>query len=105
MDWKNFLKRLYPIVLIFIVYLVWKVRQSEETLLTLVELKGTTMGTIGYSIKYYATDGVDYSSEIDSLLKVWNQSLSTYIPTSEISKFNSNDGCFEFESQYLHHKD
>lgn len=102
MDWKNFLKRLYPLALILLVYLVWKVRQSNDTPLSLVELKGTTMGNIGYSIKYYSENGHDYGTEIDSLLKVWNQSLSTYIPTSEISRFNSNDGCFEFESPYFY---
>jgi len=102
MDWKNFLKRLYPLLLILVVYLVWKARQSDDAELSLIELKGTTMGTIGYSIKYYDEDGYDYASEIDSLLKIWNESLSTYIPNSEISRFNNNDGCFEFESPYFY---
>ena len=61
MDWKNFLKRLYPLLLILVVYLVWKARQSDDAELTLIELKGTTMGTIGYSIKYYDEDGYDYA--------------------------------------------
>ena len=59
------------------------------------------MGTIGYSVKYFNEDGKNYASEIDSLLKVWNLSLSTYIPTSEISRFNTGSDCFEFESEYF----
>jgi thiamine biosynthesis lipoprotein len=67
----------------------------------MVELRGTTMGNIGYSIKYFEKDGKDYSTEIDSLLIVWNLSLSTYIPSSEISRFNDGTSCFKFESSYF----
>lgn len=102
MDWKNFLKRLYPLILILIVYLVWKYRQSDSSTLQMVELSGTTMGTIGYSVKYFNTDGTSYSSQVDSLLKIWNLSLSTYIPTSEISRFNAGVNCFDFESEYFY---
>ena len=68
----------------------------------MVEISGTTMGTIGYSIKYFNEDGTDFSAEIDSLLKVWNLSLSTYIPKSEISRFNKGEACFDFESPYFY---
>lgn len=68
----------------------------------MVEVTGMTMGTIGYSIKYFNEDGHSYAAEIDSLLKVWNLSLSTYIPASEISRFNSGTGCFSFESEYFY---
>ena len=68
----------------------------------MVELSGTTMGNIGYSIKYFNADGINYNTEVDSLLKIWNLSLSTYIPTSEISRFNSGVDCFDFESEYFH---
>lgn len=67
----------------------------------LVEATGTTMGTIGYLVKYFSATGQNYGGEIDSLLKVWNHSLSTYIPSSEISRFNATDSCFHFESQYF----
>ena len=100
MDKKNFLKRLYPIVLILIVFVVWKIRQNDSPL-QMVENTGTTMGTIGYSIKYFNANGENYGLEIDSLLKVWNLSLSTYIPESEISRFNAGTDCFKFESEYF----
>ncbi len=96
---NNFLKRLYPLILILAVFIVWKTRQSNN--LQMVDLKGTTMGTIGYNIKYFNEDGANYGDEIDSLLRIWNLSLSTYIPKSEISRFNSGSDCFSFESDYF----
>ena len=101
MNIRNFLRRFYPILLILIVFFVWKLRQSKFDKLQMVEISGTTMGTIGYSIKYFNKDGTNYAQGIDSLLKVWNNSLSTYIPESEISRFNKGNNCFEFESEYF----
>ena len=101
MDLKNFLKRFYPIVLIALVFVVWEIRQKDNPPLQKVEITGTTMGTISYSIKYFSETGDNFEDEIDSLLKVWNMSLSTYIPESEISRFNSGDDCFEFESSFF----
>jgi len=106
MEVKNFLKRLYPVILILLVFIVWKYRESKkaeqaETNFSAVEISGMTMGTIRYSVKYFHEEEINYSSEIDSLLKVWNMSLSTYIAESEISRFNSGDSCFEFESKYF----
>ncbi len=109
MNTKNFLKRLYPVVLILLVFIVWKYRESKKAVELAssinedpIAISGTTMGTIGYSVKYFDKDSIDYSQEIESLLKVWNQSLSTYIPSSEISRFNSGANCFQFESEYFY---
>lgn len=59
--------------------------------LVLHELQGLTMGTIIYNVKYMAFEEVNYQDEVDSLLVAFNQSLSTYIPSSELSQFNLND--------------
>jgi len=53
-------------------------------------IKGKTMGTT-YSINYYDSLQRDVKPQIDSLLVAFNQSVSTYIPTSTISKFNQAD--------------
>ena len=98
---KDYFKRFYPILLILIVFVVWKMRQNGSPALQMVEIRGTTMGTIGYSVKYFIESGENFEDEIDSLLKVWNLSLSTYIPESEISRFNRGNDCFEFESDYF----
>jgi len=99
---RNILSRFYPVALILLVFVVWKCRKAENDSLTMVELSGTTMGTITYSIKYFSESGESYQTEVDSLLKVWNMSLSTYIPASEISRFNTGAGCFAYESKYFY---
>jgi len=55
-----------------------------------VELSGVTMGTI-YNVKYLDLQRRNLQPQIDSLLALFNQSLSTYIPDSEISAFNKTD--------------
>ena len=49
---------------------------------------GQTMGSIVYNVKVSGSIQVDYKASIDSLLVSFNQSLSIYIPDSEISTFN-----------------
>jgi FAD:protein FMN transferase len=101
MNRKDFLRRFYPVILVLVVFIVWKYRESKKPALQFIEITGTTMGTIGYSVKYFSESGINYDTEIDSLLKVWNLSLSTYIPSSEISRFNVSDTCFYYESEYF----
>ena len=92
--WKN---ALYSLILITAMFVVWKFRQSkaEEPL----KIEGSTMGTT-YHITYFDAKNRNFKPAVDSLLKVFNQSLSTYIPDSEISKFNRSQS-FVFESPYL----
>lgn len=52
------------------------------------ELKGPVFGT-GYSIIYDSE--INYIEQIDSLFNAINQSLSTYIPDSDISLLNQNE--------------
>jgi len=101
MNVKDFLKRLYPVILVAVVFIVWKYRESKMERLQKVEISGMTMGTIRYSVIYFTEDGNDFANEIDSLLQAWNQSLSTYISDSEISRFNDSDDCFSFKSKYF----
>ncbi len=51
---------------------------------------GNALGTT-YSIIYIAEEELDYQKEIDSVFQVLNQSMSTYIPSSDISKINEGD--------------
>ncbi|NVN19203.1 FAD:protein FMN transferase [Muricauda sp. HICW] len=51
---------------------------------------GNALGTT-YSIIYIADKELDYQQEIDSVFQVLNQSMSTYIPSSDISKINEGD--------------
>ncbi len=69
--------------------------RSEQTHLT-----GFTMGTIVYNVKYLGGTN-DLKNEIDLVLNELNQSLSTYIPDSEISQLNA-EGQLNFESDYFY---
>lgn len=51
---------------------------------------GGVFGT-SFSIIYLAEESLDYQQEIDSVFRAVNQSLSTYIPESDISKINLGD--------------
>ena len=55
-----------------------------------LRLGGYTQGTY-YSITYESPQGIDYEEEIAKLLEDFSASLSTYIPTSLISRINHND--------------
>lgn len=51
---------------------------------------GEVFGTY-YNIQIFDTKEIDFSKQYDSLFSVINKSMSTYIPTSDISKINAND--------------
>ncbi|WP_298782054.1 FAD:protein FMN transferase [uncultured Polaribacter sp.] len=54
-----------------------------------INLNGNVFGTT-YNISYLDTK-INYQKQIDSLFYLVNKSLSTYIPTSDISKINNGD--------------
>jgi thiamine biosynthesis lipoprotein len=64
-------------------------------------ISGQTMGTIVYNVKYIdkCVEGLD--QEIAQELLAFNASLSTYIPTSEISTLNKQES-FAFQSSYFY---
>ncbi|MBM1108066.1 FAD:protein FMN transferase [Aurantibacter crassamenti] len=51
---------------------------------------GGALGT-SYSIIYISKGELDFQTQIDSVFAAVNQSMSTYIPTSDISKINVGD--------------
>ncbi len=57
------------------------------------------MGTIIYNVKF--SDADIEKSEVDSILVAFNQSLSTYIPDSEISLLNTNRS-IKFRAPYFY---
>jgi FAD:protein FMN transferase len=90
-----FRKNLIIVFIIMLVFAVaWFLRLKNERGILLpdnqIELRGTTMGTY-YSIKYLDEGNRNFNDQIDSILHNFNQSLSTYIPGSEISRFNRQD--------------
>ena len=83
----------YTVLLIALVFVVWKFRQSSYNGQAAtdsshkVTISGETMGTT-YNIIYFGEEIRGLKTSIDSLLETFNNSLNTYLPHSEISKFN-----------------
>ncbi|MEP0712986.1 FAD:protein FMN transferase [Algoriphagus sp.] len=100
---------IYSIVLLVAVMLVYSWRNRDKTESTLIEtseasagkivISGKTMGTT-YNLTYLDEQSRDLQTSVDSLLEVFNQSLSTYIPDSELSRFNQSD-TIDFDLPYL----
>lgn len=57
-------------------------------------IQGETMGTY-YKVTYFDSLNRDFKKPVDSLLEVVNHEISTYIPTSTISRFNQADSTLE----------
>ncbi|MDN3492918.1 FAD:protein FMN transferase [Winogradskyella bathintestinalis] len=55
-----------------------------------IKLSGPVFGT-AYSVQYHSDNEVNYQKQFDSLFNVVNQSMSTYIPDSKISRLNRGD--------------
>ncbi len=93
-------KKKLPRIFFFLaaVVLLVKLHREGQENLVMNQVTGRTMGTISYSVKYRLEEQKDLSVEVDSLLKYFNESLSTYIPDSEISEFNQRD-TLAFRSQ------
>lgn len=72
---------------LFILLLFVSCQQKEEQFFV---IQGEAQGST-YSIKYIATEEVVSKTQIDSLLTAFDNSLSTYKPTSLISKINQGD--------------
>src|SRR5690606_4491770 len=77
---------LYTLFLLASVYVIYTLRKNPEE--DRVGFFGRTMGTT-YSVIYYDGEQRDFQRSVDSLLVVFNQSLNTYLPDSEISRFNT----------------
>lgn len=98
---------LYSLVLILALLGVWVYRNyikdtgvPEGAEGKKIELQGSTMGTT-YSVKYLDEERRNFQPGIDSLLEVFNLSHSTYIPESEISRFN-REALLKYESPFFY---
>jgi len=58
---------------------------------SLIKIEGNAQGTT-YHISYLSDDPINYKTAIDSLLKDIDKSMSTWLPSSIISRINNEDG-------------
>jgi thiamine biosynthesis lipoprotein len=77
------MKKFYFIALLFTIFSCQKEYKNTK-------VSGPVFGT-SYNIQFYSEDGENYQKQFDSLFNVVNQSLSTYIPDSDISRINRNE--------------
>ena len=75
------------IVLIAVAFISCK---SDPNKPELIKLSGPVFGT-SYNIQYHSEAEVNYIKQFDSLFATVNQSLSTYISNSDISRLNRNE--------------
>lgn len=79
------MKKYIFLLLIVTLCLSCKKQASEN-----IKLSGPMFGT-AYNIQYYSEDNINYQHEFDSLFASVNESMSTYIPTSKISRLNKGE--------------
>lgn len=114
MEKKNYYKNaIYGGVLLLLMFVVYQCRKTESINSTInlntdeeqtYQVYGETQGTT-YTIKYLTEKGKNYQLAIDSVLVAFSQSLSTYIPDSEISAFNKMeniDSSIVFKNEFFY---
>ncbi len=79
-------------------YVVFTILRKDAPRLR--SITGQTMGTIVYNVKFMGTGAEIAKEEIDDLLIAFNQSLSTYIPDSEITRLNDS-GQLTYSSEFF----
>lgn len=60
---------------------------------------GGALGT-SYRLIYLANEELDFQKEIDSVFTVINQSMSTYVPDSDISNINAGDSTIVVDAMF-----
>lgn len=88
---------LYSLVLIGSVFAVYLYRKNAAEP---VRIEGQTMGTT-YHVTYFDSEKRDFKPSIDSLLQAVNQSINTYLPSAEVTRFNTTSQAVAFEDVYL----
>ncbi len=89
------IKKIFYVLVVIVVFIA---ACKQEKKLEEVKLEGFVFGTT-YHITYL--DAVDHQKSIDSLFYLVNKSLSTYMPTSDISKINKGDSTVVIDDLFL----
>ncbi len=78
----------YSIALICSVILFSCKQEKQDIGLTTQEIYGSAIGT-SYSIKYFSDSQEDLEPQVDSLIYLFNQSMSTWVENSRINQINA----------------
>ncbi|KQC32749.1 thiamine biosynthesis protein ApbE [Nonlabens sp. YIK11] len=77
----------YLAVISFLFLLSSCKKTDQDLSRTTQELYGNAIGTT-YSIKYFSNETMDLEPKVDSLIDLFNQSMSTWVPDSKINQIN-----------------
>lgn len=67
---------------------------------SLIKITGEAQGTT-YSIAYLSSEVIDYKKSIDSLLRIIDTSLSTWVSSSIVSRVNKNDSTVKPDQHFI----
>ena len=84
---------------IILLVLMFAVACQKQTSLLKNKNLGNALGTT-YAITYLTETKQDYQQEIDSVFTVVNQSMSTYLPDSDITKINNGDSTVVVDAMF-----
>lgn len=90
-------KRMYIVtaILCFVLFSC----KTEQNILVRNDASGGALGT-SYNLIYFTQSTLDLQVQIDSVFTAMNQSLSTYIPESDISKINLGDSTLVVDTMF-----
>ncbi|MFN3839205.1 MAG: FAD:protein FMN transferase [Cyclobacteriaceae bacterium] len=94
---NRFKNILYTFILMVILFGVYQYRKKLQDP---VYIEGKTMGTT-YHITYFDAGRRNFKHQVDSILERVNQAINTYLPQSEVTRFNKGTGALKFELPYL----
>ncbi|PIE48434.1 MAG: thiamine biosynthesis protein [Flavobacteriales bacterium] len=78
----------------------WTVTTCKSVTNDYMHVKGSAQGTT-FSIKYKSPEGKDLSLAIDSIFKVIDLSMSTYVPQSIISRINKGETDVQPDTHFI----
>jgi thiamine biosynthesis lipoprotein len=84
----------------FVAFILTACSIKQQSDINYIQLQGNAQGTT-FKIIYNDSLQRDFSTQIDSLLKKLDTSLSTYVPESIISKVNKNDSTVVLDQHFI----
>lgn len=84
------------VYLLLLTPILWGCKSNQKE----VTFTGMAQGTY-YAITYFDEEGRNFQSEIDIFFREFDNSVSTYIPHSIISRFNNNDSTVEADDIFI----
>lgn len=87
-----------PFLILLISILISSCKEKNKQLVR-NDANGGALGT-SYNLIYFSENSLDLQIQIDSVFAVMNQSLSTYIPESDISKINLGDSTLVVDAMF-----